>query len=311
MSTVESDSFRFTGIDVKKTETGIEISMEDYAQSLEDINIREAKADEELTREELKIFRKYVGKLNWLATNTRPDLAIYALDLAKKQKKAVIKDLREINRILKKVREKESKVVFSRIGRKEDLCVLGISDASYHCSDRSVAGEMILLGNLGSDEAVPIYWRSGVIRKVCISPKAAETRALLRVTDDSVHMARQISELLNTRIEVKMFTDSRPLLESIGSSGQIEEKALRQSVACLKQALEDEEVKDYAWIQGEEIVADVLTKQGSTREALDEIIKKNKFRNAHSQDNRVTFEGNEFKIRNRTTKKDKKEEDEE
>ena len=47
--------------------------------------------------------------------NTRPDLAIYALKLAKRQKKAVIKDLREVNRVLKKVREKESKVVFTKI----------------------------------------------------------------------------------------------------------------------------------------------------------------------------------------------------
>ena len=31
---------------------GIEISMEDYAKSLEEIQIREAKADEILTREE-------------------------------------------------------------------------------------------------------------------------------------------------------------------------------------------------------------------------------------------------------------------
>ena len=189
VSTVESDKFRFTGIDVEKTENGIEISMEDYAQSLEEVQIREAKADAELTREELKVFRKYVGKLNWLAANTRPDLAIYALDMAKKQKKAVIKDLREVNRVLKKVREKESKVMFSKIGEKGDLCVMGVSDASYHHDDRSVAGEMIVLGNIRSGKATPIYWRSGVIRKVCVSPKAAETRALLRLMDDSVHMS--------------------------------------------------------------------------------------------------------------------------
>ena len=107
---------------------------------------------------------------------------------------------------------------------------------------------------------------------------------------------------------MKLFTDSRPLLESIGSSGQIEEKALRQTVAYLKQSLEDEEVADYSWIRGEEIVADVLTKQGSKREVLDEILYENEFRNAHSKDNRVTYEGGEFKIRNRVTKKDKKEE---
>ena len=39
-STVESDSFCFTGIDVKKVKEGIEISMEDYAKSLEEIDKR-------------------------------------------------------------------------------------------------------------------------------------------------------------------------------------------------------------------------------------------------------------------------------
>ena len=53
--------------------------------------MRDAKADKVLTRDELKLYRKYVGKLNWLAANVRPDLAIYALELAKKQKKATIK----------------------------------------------------------------------------------------------------------------------------------------------------------------------------------------------------------------------------
>ena len=54
VSKVESDCFRFTGIDDMKVKGGIEISKEDYAKSLEEIQIREAKADEILTREELK-----------------------------------------------------------------------------------------------------------------------------------------------------------------------------------------------------------------------------------------------------------------
>ena len=37
MSTVEDDCFRFTGIDVEKVENGVEISMDEYARSLEDI----------------------------------------------------------------------------------------------------------------------------------------------------------------------------------------------------------------------------------------------------------------------------------
>ena len=83
--------------------------------------------------------------------------------------------------------------MFTKIGKKDELSVIGVSDASYHNDDRSVAGEMIMLGNQKTGKAAPIYWRSGVIRKVCVSPKAAETRALLRLMDDGVHMAKQLS----------------------------------------------------------------------------------------------------------------------
>ena len=59
-------------------------------------------------KEEMKIFRKYVEKLSQLAANTRPDLAVYVMDLARRQKQAVLKGLRDVNRILKKVEKKEN-----------------------------------------------------------------------------------------------------------------------------------------------------------------------------------------------------------
>ena len=79
MSKVEKDKFRFTGLDVCTVGDGIQISMEDYIQSLEDIkNIRKAEREEELSRLEMKEFRKVTGKLSWLANSTRPDLSYTA-----------------------------------------------------------------------------------------------------------------------------------------------------------------------------------------------------------------------------------------
>ena len=112
-----------------------------------------------------------------------------------------------------------------------------------------------------------------------MSPKAAENRALMKMVDDATNLARQVSQLLGSRIRTRLFSDSRLLLESIGSSGQIEEKNLRQSIMYFKQALESGDVMGYSWIQGEEIVADVLTKRGSRREAPNEIVLENKFKN--------------------------------
>ena len=76
---------------------------------MEKLKIREGKSDEMLTDTELKIFNKYIGKHNWLALNTRPDLSVYVVELERRHKLATLKDLRRINRILDKVREKRTR----------------------------------------------------------------------------------------------------------------------------------------------------------------------------------------------------------
>ena len=124
----------------------------------------------------------------------------------------------------------------------------------------------------------------------------------MKVVDDTLCLARQISLLLNTEVKARLFTDSRPLLESLGSSSQVEEKTLRQSIAALKQNLEDAEVDRFSWIPGNEIVADVFTKQGSDRDSLEEIMFKNIFRHAQTEDNMVICEDQEIKIKNLITK---------
>ena len=139
VSKVERSSFRFTGIDVKKTSDEIEISMKDYADSIEEIKeIRKVKKSEPLSKVEMTFFRKYVGKLNWLAENTRPDLAIWALNLSKQNAKATIGDLKRVNQIVKKVQNRQSKVQFTQIGLKDDLVVHAIGDASYKSDGPSI-----------------------------------------------------------------------------------------------------------------------------------------------------------------------------
>ena len=67
----------------------IVVSIEDYAKSLQKIEIRKGMPDDPLTEIEMKVYRKCVEKLLWLASNTRPDLAIHVLNSARKQKNVV------------------------------------------------------------------------------------------------------------------------------------------------------------------------------------------------------------------------------
>ena len=82
----------------------------------------------------------------------------------------------------------------------------------------------------------------------------------------------------------------------------MEEKEIRQIIAYLKQSIEDRDVEEFSWIEGKEIIADVLTKQGSRREDMDGFIEKNMFRQAQNMDNLVKCIYDEISIKNLTTK---------
>ena len=176
VSKIEHGSFRFTGIDVQKSPDGIVLSMDEYANSLEEIKeIRKVKKDTPLTKTEMKLFRKYVGKLNWLAENTRPDLAIWSLNLSKQNAKATIGDLKRVNQIVKKVRCRQSRVKFSMVGRKEDLVIHAVGDASYKCDAPSIGGNLLMLGNKNTTRVSLWYFQevSGPSTVSCLKGKKA------------------------------------------------------------------------------------------------------------------------------------------
>ena len=133
---------------MKTVEDGVEIKMQDYVDSLDEVKeIRKADKDDSLTRAELKVYRKMTGKLNWLANSTRPDLSYTALAMSKKNTTATIKDLRDITRVINKATECSCKIKFSRIAPRENLMIIGIGDASFKSDDKPVGGVLLFLAN--------------------------------------------------------------------------------------------------------------------------------------------------------------------
>ena len=265
ISKIEDDEFRFTGIDIVRSSEGVTVSMEDFAASIGEIEeVRKGSKTEPLTLMEMKLYRKFTGKVSWLAENCRPDLCYYALEMSKRNAKATLGDLRKINRIVKKIQGRSSKVFFRSVGTPLDLVVFGIGDASYKSDDRAIGGEIVLLGNGYSDRAVPIYWKSKIIRQICHSAKDAETRNLIKLVDTSRFMTDQLEELLFGKkkniIPIKLFTDSIPTLESIASTKQVEQRLLRNCYTELKDRLEDGDISAFSWLDTDDMVTDLLTK---------------------------------------------------
>ena len=58
-----------------------------------------------------------------------------------------------------------------------------------------------MIGNKKNKMVSPVYWKSGMIRKVCTLPKAEETIGVMKVVDDAVNTVQQLGKILNSMIE--------------------------------------------------------------------------------------------------------------
>ena len=104
----------------------------------------------------MKEYRKYTGKISWLAQGTRPDLSYSALQLAKKNNSATIADLRNVNKVVEKIKKEDNKVVYSKVGEKEKLQLIGIVDASYKSDEKSVGGMLLMIADKQMTKASPV-----------------------------------------------------------------------------------------------------------------------------------------------------------
>ena len=277
----EVGTFRFTGIDVQKTKEGIQIDQKKYCDSIQEIPVPDKKNTErELNLEEYKQFRGAIGKINWLQESTRPDLAFDNLNMSMKNKNATVGDLNKMNKIIKKAKEgaEDSKINFGRIDDFENLKIYGFSDASYKSVDdkvRSVEGRILFLTN--GDKASPIMWKSKKIPRVADSTKTAETLAADKTLDDAIFFARMVHEIYTGKksfkqIPVEMFTDSKPLHESIYSTKQVDRKSIRHIIQILKDSRERGEVQDFHWIDTKKMVADTFTKDSVDNDVIKKIL---------------------------------------
>ena len=149
--------------------------MEEYSNSLNNITdiCKAEDKNDPLTKEEMKLYRKMTGKIAWLANSTRPDLCYQALQMSKKNQRATVSDLSDINRILKQVHSKESRIKYSHIGDREDLVIIRLGHASYKEDDKKVGEVILLLANSSFTKASPIYWKSKQVERVCHSSRDA------------------------------------------------------------------------------------------------------------------------------------------
>ena len=84
---------------------------------------------------------------------------------------------------MRKLRKKENKIFYRKLGNRENLQIIGIVDASYKSDNSSIAGMIIALVNENMTKASPLMWKAKQISRVCHSSKDVETLSMTKIID--------------------------------------------------------------------------------------------------------------------------------
>ena len=95
--------------------------------------------------------------------------------------------------------------------------------------------------------------------------------------EDVINFARLIKEIYNgakssDQIPIVVYTDSKPTIESIYSTRQVDRKTVRHVIQSMKDALDRGEVSEFKYVNTKEMLADVLTKDSVRSTELQETV---------------------------------------
>ena len=275
-----SSAFKYIGIDlVQQRDFSIVINQDSYVKSVDPIVMdrsRQLQKDGIITDQERTKLRRLIGQLNWITGISRPDIGFGVCQLSSEFKRATVKHLLMANKILKYVKSTPSSIWFKPFSGTQDLRVVVFSDASFAnlLDGGSQGGQIIFLAD-ASNISCPIAWKSNRTKRVVKSAMAAETLSFVEGCDTGILMANIVSEIVTGEkdlcIPVHGMVDNKSLFEAAHTTKVISDTRLRVEMSILREMIEKKEIT-VTWIHGEDQLADVLTKTGSSSVPLLKIL---------------------------------------
>ena len=75
--------------------------------------------------------RQVNGKLNWIATQTRPDLSFDVSEFSSFMKRGEVECFKQVNKNIKKAKREKSQICIPNLGNLDKLSIVAYSDASF------------------------------------------------------------------------------------------------------------------------------------------------------------------------------------
>ena len=277
VGTVEQGSFKYVGINIVNLPNGgISVDQCEYSKSIKTVSVsreRVATRNSELSSDEKMEYRSLVGQLNWIGTQTRPDILFDVCELSVSCSGATVDHVLRLNKVVSRLQNQQVKINFPQTDEIGEMCLEGYSDASFGNLPKSASmGGFIIFLRDKSGRRCPIYWQARKIRRVVKSTIAAETLALLDCAEAAVYIANILCEITGNALKIYCLVDNKSLVDSLHSSKNVEDRRLRIDLAVLQDMLLRKEIADVSWVATGLQLADCLTKRGASTAKLLEAI---------------------------------------
>ena len=272
VSAEEHVSMRYLGLSLSDDSYECSLSLGHYVRNLQEIPIEaNRRTDDTANGKEASLLRTVSGQLNWLSAQGRPDLAFSSCQLACSIKSALVGDLKQANKLIRRAKGIEYNLLFRSLGDPNYWEVVCYADASWgNLPDGGSQGGylMFLVGEDGTANLVS--WQSRRIKRVARSTIAAETLSSVEAFEASTLIASQIQEIFNfkAKIPITVVTDNESLANAVRTTTSVEEKRLRIDISALREALNRGELAGVKWVPTEDQLADCMTKQGAKIDKL-------------------------------------------
>lgn len=286
ISRMDSGIFTYLGWSVNQEEDMITVDQRSFGEKIKPAiitQIRKQNPEDKLSEDEKKIYQALLGKLLWLSGQTRPDLSYDVLELSTVAKNPTIRDLMDMNKVIKKTTDGPKFMRYSALDLyHEELKVIFYSDASLGKlpGKGSARGYLVFLSN--GVEANLISWSSKKVKRVVHSTFGAETLACVDGSAAAIHVRQLLSEMLyddakSKVVPIQGYIDSKQLYDNINSTKQCEDKKMQLDIAELQESLELNDISSIDWVPTGGMLADCLTKKGASSDSLCCIVERGRF----------------------------------
>eukprot|EP00435_Cladocopium_sp_Y103_P041079 s1210_g11.t1 len=277
----------------------IHMSMETFASNIRPVNIpKGVDSDSPLNPAQVKVLKAVNGSMNWLASQSRPDLSVQVSLSQQSFPCPKIKDLRMINHAVRHAKqESDLGITFQPIDPQKLTLVCHSDSAWANVGTHTQAGYVI--GFTHSDlqeglesEWTPACWRSYKMPRAVSSTLAAESQAMSTGTGTVEWLALLLSEILDGPLDVKLcrerlqnrkpilITDCKSLydhLHSPSSPTSIEDRRTSIDVVIIRESIRLLQAH-VRWVPTNRMLADGLTKDsGGPIDLLRACIKRSKY----------------------------------